>query len=43
LSIADGGSTTDDQHEAARLLRAAARAYDEALRVPPRVAEPEAD
>jgi hypothetical protein len=40
LAVADGGATTSaDQHEAARLLRAAARAYDEALRVAPRVAE----
>lgn len=43
LEVADGGSTSDDQHEAARLLRAAARAYDEALRVTPRVAEPGGD
>ncbi|HET9169754.1 MAG TPA: hypothetical protein VFN97_09965 [Actinospica sp.] len=43
LDVADGGSTSEDQHEAARLLRAAARAYDEALRVAPRAAEePEA-
>jgi hypothetical protein len=41
LAVADGRSTSDDQHEAARLLRAAARAYDEALRVAPRAAEPE--
>jgi hypothetical protein len=41
LDVADGGSAADDQHEAARLLRAAARAYDEALRVAPRAAEAE--
>jgi hypothetical protein len=41
LAIADGGSGGGaDQPEAARLLRAAARAYDEALRVAPRAAEP---
>jgi hypothetical protein len=51
LAIADGASGIGrlgvgasgvgaDQHEAARLLHAAARAYDEALRVAPRVAEP---
>lgn len=43
LAVADGESVSADQHEAARLLRAAARAYDEALRVAPRAAEPEAD
>jgi hypothetical protein len=41
LAVADGASASvgSDQHEAARLLRAAARAYDEALRVAPRMAE----
>jgi len=43
LALADGSSGVlgagADQHEAARLLRAAARAYDEALRVAPRAAE----
>ena len=43
LAVADGESVAADQHEAARLLRAAARAYDEALRVAPRAAEPCAD
>jgi len=47
LALADGSSNAAtsglraDQHEAARLLRAAARAYDEALRVAPRAAEPD--
>jgi hypothetical protein len=49
LALADGSATADtgaagsgpDRQEAARLLRAAARAYDEALHVPPRVAEPD--
>ena len=42
LAIADGVSGAGaDQHEAARLLRAAARAYDEALRVTPRAAVPD--
>ncbi|MBR7827178.1 hypothetical protein KDK95_12745 [Actinospica sp. MGRD01-02] len=39
LEIADGtAGAGSGQHEAARLLRAAARAYDEALRVAPRAA-----
>ena len=42
LAIADGGSGAGaEQPEAARLLRAAARAYDEALRVTPRAAVPD--
>jgi len=47
LALADGSSNAAavglgaEQHEAARLLRAAARAYDEALRVAPRAAEPD--
>jgi hypothetical protein len=44
LAVADGSAGAgSEQHEAARLLRAASRAYDEALRVAPRVAEPEVD
>lgn len=40
LEIADGtAGAGSGQHEAARLLRAAARAYDEALRVTPRSAD----
>ena len=49
LALADGTSNPataasslgPDRHEAARLLRAAARAYDEALRVTPRSTEPD--
>ena len=47
LALADGSAWAaasgpgPDQREAARLLRAAARAYDEALRVTPRAAEPD--
>ena len=41
LAVADGAAGVDSDHEAARLLRAAARAYDEALRVAPGSAEPE--
>jgi len=42
MSGAAGGGGGADRQGAARLLRAAARAYDEALLVPPRVAEQEA-
>jgi len=42
LALAEGSSVAGaGRQEAARLLQAAARAYDEALRVPPRAAEPD--
>ncbi|HTJ68927.1 MAG TPA: hypothetical protein VL551_15440 [Actinospica sp.] len=43
IAVADGAAATAERQEAARLLRAAARAYEEASRTAPRAAEPEAD